>query len=214
MPKNTKQSKKVIAKPVVAVRKTPIMNVRKRNGTIVPFDIEHISNAVYKAMRSTGEGERKEAEYIARKVESELRRISKLVKDFIPTVEGIQDTVEKELILEDFVKTAKAYILYREERARAREAKGEIPEEVKKLVAAGKNYFKNPMSEFVYYRTYSRWMPSEGRRETWIETVDRYVAFMRENLGKKLTDKEYDEVREAILKQEVMPSMRLLWSAG
>ncbi|MFN3638316.1 MAG: ribonucleoside-triphosphate reductase, partial [Chloroherpetonaceae bacterium] len=63
-------------------------------------------------------------------------------------------------------------------------------------------------------RTYSRWLPEKGRRETWVETVDRYIAFMRENLGDKLTQAEYAEVREAILKQEVMPSMRLLWSAG
>ncbi|MBI5798662.1 MAG: ribonucleoside-triphosphate reductase [Candidatus Yonathbacteria bacterium] len=195
-------------------RQSPIASVRKRSGDVVPYNIEHVISAVFKAMRLTGEGQRKEAEYIARKVESELKRISKLVKDFIPTVEGIQDIVEKELILEDFVKTAKGYIIYREERSRVREAKGAIPEEVKKSVAEGKKYFRNPMSEFVYYRTYSRWLPEKNRRETWIETVDRYVGFMKENLGAKVTEKEYAEVREAILKQEVMPSMRLLWGAG
>lgn len=210
MSKSSEQHKKI----ATVIKKIAITSVRKRNGSIVPFDIEHINSAVYKAMRSTGEGERKEAEYIARKVQSELTRISKLVKDFIPTVEGIQDTVERELILEEFVKTAKSYILYREERSRVRATKGEIPEKVKQLVAEGKKYFRNPMSEFVYYRTYSRWMPAEGRRETWIETVDRYMAFMKENLGAKLAEKEYEEVREAILKQDTMPSMRLLWSAG
>lgn len=210
MQKNINQPK--IA--TVEVKKNQIMSVRKRNGTVLPYDIEHVVSAVFKAMASTGEGERKEAEYIARKVESELKRIAKLVKDFIPTVEGIQDIVEKELILEEYVKTAKAYILYREERARARDEKGDIPPEVKKYVAEGRKYFRNPMSEFVYYRSYSRWMPEAGRRETWIETVDRYISFMRENLGAKLTEKEYSEVREAILRQEVMPSMRLLWSAG
>ncbi|MBI5400996.1 MAG: ribonucleoside-triphosphate reductase [Candidatus Yonathbacteria bacterium] len=210
MKKSNTRAKKTVA----PVRQSPVASVRKRNGEVVPYDIEHVTNAVFKAMRSTGEGQRKEAEYIARKVESELKRISKLVKDFVPTVEGIQDVVEKELILEEFVKTAKGYILYREERARAREAKGAIPEDVKRSVAEGKKYFRNPMSEFVYYRTYSRWLPEKGRRETWIETVDRYVGFMKENLGAKLTDKEYAEVREAILKQEVMPSMRLLWGAG
>ncbi|MEK7568739.1 MAG: ATP cone domain-containing protein [Patescibacteria group bacterium] len=210
MQKSTKQAKA----PIIEAKKSPIISVRKRDGSIFPYDIEHVVTAVFKAMRSTGEGERKEAEYIARKVESELKRISKLVKDFIPTVEGIQDIVERELILEEYVKTAKAYILYREERARARDKKGDIPEEVKRFVSDGKKYFRNPMSEFVYYRTYSRWLPQEGRRETWIETVDRYMSFMKENLGTKLADKEYAEVREAILKQEVMPSMRLLWSAG
>lgn len=203
-----------MSKSSAPVKKVVSMSVRKRNGLVVPFDGEHISSAVLKALQATNEGERKESDYIARKVESELKRISKLVKDFVPTVEGIQDIVEKELILEDFVKTAKAYILYREERSRAREELGEIPENVKKYVAEGKKYFRNPMSEFVYYRTYSRWLPNDGRRETWIETVDRYMGFMKENLGKKLKDSEYSELREAILKQEVMPSMRLLWSAG
>ena len=47
-----------------------------------------------------------------------------------------------------------------------------------------------------------------------IETVDRYIGFMKENLGKKLTDAEYKEVREYILNQGAMPSMRLLQFAG
>src|SRR3989338_1226488 len=75
-------------------------------------------------------------------------------------------------------------------------------------------YFKNPLGEFIYYRTYSRWIDDEGRRETWVETVDRYINFMRENLGKRLSDKEYSEVRQAILSHEAMQSMRLLQFAG
>lgn len=165
-------------------------------------------------MSATGEGGEKEADYMARKVLSELVRIGKLVKNFIPTVEGIQDIVEKELILEDFVKTAKAYILYREDRSRIRREIGQIPEHVRKLTEESKKYFRNALSEFVYYRTYSRWIESENRRETWIETVDRYMNFMRENLGKKLKESEYEEVRQAILKQEAMPSMRLFQFAG
>jgi len=89
-----------------------------------------------------------------------------------------------------------------------------VPEEVKKLTAESKKYFRNQLSEFIYYRTYARWIEDKGRRETWIETVDRYMNFMMENLGEKLTSKEYAEVREAILKQEAMPSMRLLQFAG
>src|SRR3970040_465425 len=116
-------------------------------------------------------------------------------------------------MLEDFVKTSKAYILYREERSRLRREMGEIPEKVRKLADESKKYFRNSLAEFVYYRTYSKWIDSEGRRETWIETVDRYIDFMKENVGKKFTDKEYAELRGAILKMEVMPSMRLMWGA-
>lgn len=193
---------------------SPIKKVLKRDGTVVDFDLQRISNAVYKAMLTTGEGERREADYIARKVLSELSRVNKLVKNFIPGVEAIQDIVEKELILEDFVKTAKAYILYREERSRLRREIGQVPEQVRKLTEDSKKYFRNALGEFIYYRTYSRWISEEGRRETWIETVNRYIDFMRENLGKKLKESEYKEIREAILKQEAMPSMRLFQFAG
>jgi ribonucleoside-triphosphate reductase len=196
------------------LHKGPIKRVQKRDGSIVPFDLNRITNAVNKAMVAAGEGTEKDAEFIARKVHSELAKVSKIVKNFVPTVEGIQDMVEKELIFEEFAKTAKTYILYREERARLRKIGVGVPEKVRKLTEEGKKYFKNPLAEFVYYRTYSRWIDGENRRETWIETVDRYMSFMKENLGEKLKDAEYSELREAILKQEVMPSMRLMWSAG
>ena len=192
-----------------------VKQVRKRDGTVAPLDSSRIENAVYKAMLATGEGEEKEAEFITRKVLSELNRINKLIGGgFIPSVEGIQDVVEKELILEDFTATAKAYILYRQEHANIRKVVGEVPDEVKKLTKEGKQYFKNTLAEFVYYRTYSRWLDGLGRRETWVETVDRYVDFMKENVGKKFTPKDYKEIREAILKHEAMPSMRLLQFAG
>ncbi len=114
----------------------------------------------------------------------------------------------------EYVKTSKEYIIYRQERAKLREKGVAVPPKLKKLTQESKKYFRNPLGEFVYYRTYARWIENEQRRETWIETVDRYMGFMKENLGKKLKESEYKEVREAILKQEAMPSMRLLQFAG
>lgn len=187
--------------------------VRKRDGRIVPFDQAKITNAIAKAMNVTGEARSKEdAEKVSEQVVVALEK--KFSKDYIPTIEDIQDVVETELILMDYAKTAKAYILYRADRAQIREKKREIPERVKKLTEESKKYFQNQLAEFVYYRTYSKWIPEEGRRETWIETVDRYMDFMKENLGGKLTEKEYEEVRQGILNQEAMPSMRLLQFAG
>lgn len=77
-----------------------------------------------------------------------------------------------------------------------------------------KNWFSNPYQEFIFTRTYSRWVDELGRRETWEESVDRYLSYMKKNLGKKLTQEEYDEIRSYILEQKVMPSMRLLWASG
>ncbi len=191
-----------------------IKQIQKRDGKMVTFDANRISEAVYKAMTVSEEGSRDEARTITEKVVLDLEQIKKRHKTFVPAVEGIQDAVEKELILANHVKTAKAYILYRERRAEARKHHMFVPEHVKELADKSKQYFHNTLNEFVYLRTYARWIEDEGRRETWVETVQRYIDFMRENLGDKLSDAEYTEVQQAILKQEVMPSMRLLQFAG
>jgi len=191
----------------------PSSHIRKRDGRIVPFDPQRIVNAVRRAMEAAGEGDLEHDP--PRVAEAVLKALAeRFPAGHIPHVEEIQDQVEESLILLDFPKTAKAYILYRHERAKIREKVKEVPEHVRRLAAESKRYFRSPLSEFVYYRTYSRWIDEEGRRETWIETVDRYMDFMRENLGERLSEAEYAELRQAILTQEVMPSMRLLWSAG
>ena len=193
-----------------------LTKIQKRDGMIVPFDEKRIQRAIFRAMSALGEGSESDAQKISDKVSSRLVLLKKGRKDknFIPNVEIIQDVVENELIASNFSQTAKSYILYRKERALIREKVGFVPEKVKELALDSKKYFRNPLAEFVYYRSYSKWIPEEGRRETWIETVDRYMHFMKENLGSGLSEKEYFEVREAILKQEAMPSMRLLQFAG
>lgn len=193
-----------------------ISHIRKRDGSIVVFDSEKIVDAISKAFAQTKEGTHEDAEYVMKKVIRDLLKLQKVAgsKYFLPTVELLQDMIEEQLMLEDFVKTAKAYILYREKRAEMRREQRVVPEKVKQLAAESKKYFRNQLGEFVYYRTYAKWVEGEGRRETWIETVDRYMGFMRKNLGDKLTEKEYDEVREGILRQEALPSMRLLQFAG
>ncbi len=199
----------------VRVYRKYLPNIQKRDGRIVPFEFSKIVNVIHKAMTASNEGSEDESTVIAHKVASEMMRIAKTYKNFLPTVEGCQDEVEKQLLLSDYVTTAKAFILYRAERAKIRDEQGEVPEHVRKLAEESKKYFKdNPLGEFVYLRSYARWIESEQRRETWIETVDRYVGFMRENIGDKLTKKEYAELREAILKQEVMPSMRAMQFSG
>ncbi|PIP87067.1 ribonucleoside-triphosphate reductase [Candidatus Campbellbacteria bacterium CG22_combo_CG10-13_8_21_14_all_36_13] len=206
-PKNTKKGKKKIENSFVK-------RILKRDGSIVPFDLSKVTNATYKAMNAAEEGSIEEAELVANRVLSDLVRISKRFKNFVPSVEGIQDAVEKELILGNYVKAAKAFILYRNERAKVRGNELRVKPEVVQKIEEASKYFKTPYQEFIFYQFYSRWRDDLGRRETWIESIDRFMDFMKENLGNKFSAKEYDEVREGILKQEVCPSMRLLWSAG
>lgn len=78
----------------------------------------------------------------------------------------------------------------------------------------GESYFPSSYQEFIFYRSYSRWSQELGRRETWVEAIDRFMAYMKEQLGDKLPEDDFHGIREAILNQEICPSMRLLWSAG
>lgn len=185
--------------------------VIKRDGRTVYFDQTRIVLAIQKAMQACGEGDPTEDPFkIAEIVSSTL--LQRGVR--VPHIEEIQDIVEETLILQEYPKTAKAYILYRNERAKEREAEQKVPAHVQEIVDQSKGYFRNPLAEFVYFQMYARWIDSEKRRETWIESCQRYMDYMREILGDKLTDEEYAEIYEAIVSQEVMPSMRLLWSAG
>ncbi len=192
---------------------TLIKKVRKRDGEIVPFEKDRITKAVNSAVAAVeGKENWKLASKIADMVLEEME--IKFGRKIVPGVEDIQDIVEEALIKKGLTKVAKAYILYRSKRAQVREASKTIPEKVRELADASKKYFRNDLAEFIYYRTYSRWVDEESRRETWIETVSRYMNFMRENLGDQLDLKEYEEIQNAILNQEVVPSMRLMWGAG
>lgn len=199
-----------------AITVPSIIQIRKRDGQIAPFNVKKITQAVARAFYATGEAGEAEADKIAELVYRDLLKLKKVSRngDFLPHVEMVQDLAEEELIYQGFAKTAKAYILYREKRAEVRREFGVVPEHVRQLVAESKKYFRNPLSEFVFFRSYARWIEAESRRETWIETVGRYLDFMKENLADRLSVAEYEEIREAILKQEVMPSMRLMQFAG
>jgi len=95
-----------------------ITHVVKRTGAVVPFKKERISNAIYQAAVAVGGRDRERAEELADQVVEVLE--DQTPEDHTPTVEEIQDVVEKVLIENGHAQTAKAYILYREDRARRR----------------------------------------------------------------------------------------------
>lgn len=73
----------------------------------------------------------------------------------------------------------------------------------------------DPFRNFMAVSRYARWIEEEERRETWTETVDRYINFMQNHTVNNFKDaKLFKEVRSAILNHEVMPSMRALMTAG
>ncbi len=96
-----------------------LSNVQKRDGSIVPFDSKHIFRAIMRAMDASFEGDELGAKKVMFKVLDELMSLKKSSREkrFIPDVEKIQDLIENELISNNFAQTAKAFILYRKERA-------------------------------------------------------------------------------------------------
>ncbi|MCD6434520.1 MAG: ribonucleoside triphosphate reductase, partial [Candidatus Diapherotrites archaeon] len=93
--------------------------IMKRDGKIVPFNKGKIEAAIWKAARAVGGKDRKRAAELSTKVVKFLEK--QLKPGEIPTVEQVQDAVEKVLIEEGHAKTAKAYILYRKQREEARD---------------------------------------------------------------------------------------------
>ena len=95
-----------------------ITKIRKRDGREVPFNIEKISNAIFKAAQAVGGHDYSISLELAEKV---TIIVNEKFKGTTPGVEDIQDIVEKVLIESGHARTAKEYILYRAERSRIRE---------------------------------------------------------------------------------------------
>jgi len=108
-----------------------ITKVKKRDNTIVDFDQSKISEAIFKSITATGQGDGKKSKQLSEMVVKILNRRFK--KNEIPNIEQIQDIVEEVLILEGLIETAKAYILYREQRRRIRETTQVIDESIEKI---------------------------------------------------------------------------------
>jgi len=96
-----------------------VKNIIKRDGRKTDFDIKKIENAISKAMNAVGEREFKTAHKLACFVEEEINKT--YGENSTPTVEEIQDIVEKVLMKKGHEDTAKAYILYRDKRNKVRE---------------------------------------------------------------------------------------------
>lgn len=108
-------------------KKTKVTKIRKRDGRVVKFDKAKITSAIFKALTATGEGGKRNAQELAKKIEHEVnkrfyvRNGGGKFKVEIPTVEEIQDIVEDYLIRENYLDTVKAYIIYREQHRLIRE---------------------------------------------------------------------------------------------
>lgn len=105
---------------------TPVAQVIKRDGQVVAYDRERMVTAIFKAAASVGGRDRAQAEELADQVGDRLA--GSFGDQRMPTVEDVQDQVEAVLMAAGHLRTARAYVIYRHERARAREARANVVE--------------------------------------------------------------------------------------
>src|SRR5712692_5741539 len=184
----------------------------KRDGRLVAFGPMRIERAITRCFAALGRQPYTAVPELAVRVVNIMS-----ARQGQPTVEIVQDAVELTLQAAGEFEAAKAYILYRAEHAKQRQERP-IPEEVRGAFAQADQYFPTPIQKFQCFDKYSRFDYDKGRRETWIETVDRAVSFLHElvqtNTGVDLGSELYERVRRMILEMKSMPSMRLLAMAG
>ncbi len=169
--------------------KNLITCIKKRDESIEDFDIEKISFAIHKAMVSVGHGELKDAEKIAEQVSVVLNeRFSiKLANneteiDICPSVEEVQDTVEEILMADDFFDVAKAYIIYRRQRAELR----------KKDIFAKRLHLK----PFEYPELYE--YVNAIRHSYWIHTEFNFTSDIQD-FKVNVTENEKNTIKNAML---------------
>ena len=188
-----------------------IESVIKRTGDIVEYNREKIVNAIKSAELETSE-EIENINKVLNEVESIIE--NKFDEDNLPNVEDIQDIVENILMDVGYHKVAKRYIIYREIKAKKREEEDEgiLSREFLSKYKHKPNPFPTELGEFIYYRTYSRWLPEEQRREYWWETVKRAVEYNASIAP--TTEEEAEKLFDNVYNFRQFLAGRTLWTGG
>jgi ribonucleoside-diphosphate reductase alpha chain/ribonucleoside-triphosphate reductase len=190
-----------------------MVKVLKRTGQITDFDQGKIANAIKMAMAETKNSvDEALAASLSYMIQEELESMTSPI-----SVEDIQDIVEKHLMDSPRKDAAKRFILYRYERDKTRDTRtkrvdGRILSD--DFISRYKHK-PNPMKQlgsFVFYRTYSRWLPDEKRREYWWETVRRAVEYNSSLVP--TTKREAEKLFDNIFNLRQFLSGRTFWVGG
>ncbi len=156
----------------------PALRIVKRNGETVPFDAEKITNAIYKAAAAVGGHDRALSERLTAEVVGIVG--DRFSAEHPPTVEDVQDIVERILIKHGFANTAKAYIVYRHERSKMRRLRD------------------RSRVEFIPYKT--MWQMLDWCLEHECETVAKLNGIVRDGRLPKLVqaaEQRYEAILDA-----------------
>lgn len=193
------------------LKNNSILKIVKRNGKRVDFDKERIINAVNNAMFELGDIDEQLSETIAHEIKTEIKNDT--------NVEEIQDLIESKLKKYNKVDVLKRYSKYRIIKSKERERRSFIQTNNTQLLTdefiSKYKHIQPPMTQlgaFVYYRTYSRWIPELKRREHWFETVRRAVEYNCSLV--KTTKEEAEELYDNIFYLRQFLSGRTLFTGG
>jgi len=185
------------------------LSVVKRNGELAQFSPQKIHSALSKCYATIG---RPAPDHATPMV---ISLISGRFEE--PTVEQVQDAVETVLLSLGEREAAKRYMAYRDERAEARRMHQITPEIRAAFDENAAVMGNDPLRIFQLLDKYARW--NGVRRETWPESTDRSIEFLRylviKNCGADLlTPEEWAMLSDGIRRMDSLPSMRLLAMAG
>ncbi|MBE0450042.1 MAG: ribonucleoside-triphosphate reductase, adenosylcobalamin-dependent [Clostridia bacterium] len=188
------------------------MKVLKRDGTVVEFEVSKIIRALEKAMLETIVGI---DEPLCKAIGEQIAEASE-GRDVPISVDEIQDMVEDLLMESPRKDAAKKYIIYRNEKDKTRMARKKEDHRLLSDEFISKyKHMNSPMKQlgdFVYYRTYSRWLPDERRREYWWETVRRAVEYNCSIV--KTSRAEAEELFDNVFHLKQFLSGRTFWVGG
>lgn len=172
-----------------------ITHVQKRNGDIHDYDIQKIVKAIFNAMREVHSGTREDAEQVAERVHQELLQRAEMNPHYIPNIEEIQDIVEEALMVSSFRDVAKAYILYRQERARQRTT----------------NIFERRVALKPYeYPELTKYVDAI-RHSYWIHTEFNFTSDIHD-FKVNLNDKERNAIKNAMLAiSQIEVAVKTFW---
>ncbi len=188
---------------------TSIKKVKKRDGSVVKFDQEKITNAIFKAAESVGGSDRELAEKLSDRVAALLEETYD--GRTVPSVEEVQDFVEKVLIESGHARTAKAYILYRQKRAEIRKAKSMlgVEDDIKLSINAAKVLEKRYLRKDAEGNVVET--PKEMLKRVAKNIAEADAKYGAEEAGVKKTEKEFYTAMSTL---EFLPNSPTLMNAG
>lgn len=191
---------------------SPIKKIRKRSGSIVNFDQHKITEAIWNAAKSVGGTNKELADQISNQVTAVLEVFFK-DENNVPTVEQIQDLVEKILIEGGHAKTAKSYILYREQHKKIRSAQEELLGGKTTQLPFSANALKVLAGKYLQRDDEGNICESP---EEMFNRVAQALANVEANYGKTEPEiKQYKEIFKEILTNfEFLPAGRTIANAG